>query len=53
MNEFLIVSALMLASGGCGYYLGHRGAEGVRSDLNDAKAELEKAHAKLSKKKAT
>jgi hypothetical protein len=46
MIETFLIVAYGLGSFGAGYYLGHRGLAGVKSDLNDAKIDIEKLKVK-------
>lgn len=46
--EDLITPSLMAVSGLIGYYLGHRGLTGVKSDLNDVKTDITMIKAKIN-----
>lgn len=41
-TQFFITMGLMLASGGLGYYAGGRKLAGIKVDLDNTKAEIEK-----------
>lgn len=42
MTQFFVTVALVVCSGGIGYYMGERGFAGVQIDMNNVKIELEK-----------
>jgi len=46
-DNLVIIEILMAVSGVCGYYLGHRGFNGIISDLKDVKTDVENLKAKL------
>lgn len=49
--QIYIVAALVLASFGIGYYIGGRGLDGVKIDLDNTKNEIEKVKTLVSKTK--
>ncbi len=50
LTQFYVTVALMVLSGGLGYYMGERGMSGVKVDLNNTKNELEKVKNLVSSK---
>lgn len=46
--EQMLIPALMGVSGLVGFYLGHRGLTGVKSDLNDVKTDVTLIKAKIN-----
>lgn len=47
LTQFYVTLGLMVFSGGCGYYLGERGWQGVQSDLNNVKLDVAHIQGKL------
>jgi hypothetical protein len=42
LTQFYVTVALMIFSGGLGYYMGERGISGVKIDIDNTKNEIEK-----------